>query len=135
MCWGRSGAYNSAGRIRRNIRHEVKARNDMVEIQRRRITLAPGASAGGLLVGTFLPMAVAFADDTGWAPDPSTLNPTDVSGFPPWSPEVITGHEAWSRFDFTTNTVTVPDQLDGVDTETIFGAFTNDDFSNGGVTI
>jgi hypothetical protein len=107
----------------------------MVEIQRRRITLALVAAAGGLLVGTFLPMAVAFADDTGWVPDPSTLNPTDVSGFPPWSPEVITGHEAWSRFDFTTNTVTVPDQLDGVDTETIFGAFTNNDFSNGGITI
>jgi len=100
----------------------------------RRITLALGAAAGALTVGTFLTMAVALADDTGWVPDPSTLSVTDVSGFPPWSPEVIVGHEAWSRFDFTTNTVTVPDQLDGVDTETIFGAFTNNDFSNGDIT-
>lgn len=107
----------------------------MIKSQRSRITFALGTAVGGLLVGTFLPIAVAFADDTGWVPDPSTLSPTDVSGFPPWSPEVIAGHDAWSRFDFTTNTVTVPDQLDGVDTETIFGAFTNNDFSNGDFTI
>jgi hypothetical protein len=106
----------------------------MMRTQRSRMTLALGAAGAGLLVGTFLPVAVAFADDTGWVPDPSTLNPTDVSGFPPWSPEVIVGDEAWSRFDFTTNTVTVPDQLLGVDTETIFGAFTNNDFSNGDIT-
>lgn len=107
----------------------------MNKTQRGRITFALGTAIGGLLVGTFLPMAVAFADDTGWVPDPSTLFASDVSGFPPWSPEVIVGHEAWSLFDFTTNTVQVPDQLDGVDTETIFGAFTNNDFSNGDITV
>ena len=48
---------------------------------------------------------------------------------------MITGSQAWSRFDFTTNTVTVPDQLEGVDTETIFGSFTNNDFSNGAFAI
>jgi hypothetical protein len=101
----------------------------------RRITLALGAAVGGLMAAAFLPMAVAFADDSGWVPDPTTLFPTDVSGMPPWSPEVIAGHEAWSRFDFTTNTVQVPDQLDGVDTETMFGAFTNNDFSNGDITV
>ncbi len=107
----------------------------MIENRRRRMTFALGAAAGALTVGAFLPMAVAFADDTGWVPDPNTLNPTDVSGFPPWSPEVIAGHEAWSRFDFTTNTVTVPDQLDGVDTSTVFGSFTDDNFSNGNITL
>jgi hypothetical protein len=101
----------------------------------RRLTLTVGAAAGGLLVGAFLPMAVAFADETGFVPDPSTLNPTSVTGFPPYSPEELMGHEAWNRFDFTTNTVTVPDQLDGVDTETVFGSFTNDNFSNGAFTI
>lgn len=107
----------------------------MNKTQRRRIMLALGAAVGALAVGAFLPMTVAFADDSGWVPDPSTLNPTDVSGFPPWSPEVITGHDSWTRFDFTTNTVQVPDQLDGVDTETIFGSLTNNDFSNGAINI
>ena len=96
-----------------------------------RLTLTAGAAAGGLLVGAFLPVAVAFADETGWVPDPNTFDATAVTGFPPYSPEVVTGTDAWNRFDFTTNTVTVPDQLDGVDTETVFGSFTNDDFSNG----
>jgi hypothetical protein len=107
----------------------------MVMVQRSRITYALGAAVGGLLVGACLPMAVAFADEDSFVPDPSTLFVTDVSGFPPWSPEVITGHEAWSLFDFTTHTVLVPDQLDGVDTETIFGSFINNDFSNGDITI
>jgi hypothetical protein len=101
----------------------------------RRLTLTVGAAAGGLLVGAFLPMAVAFADETGWVPDPTTFDETAVTGFPPYSPEVVTGTEQWSRFDFTTNHVTVPDQLIGVDTSTVFGSFTNDDFSNGASSI
>jgi hypothetical protein len=101
----------------------------------RRLALSFGAAAGGLLVAAFLPMAVAVADDVGFAPDPSTLNPTDVTGFPPYSPEVVTAHEAWNGFNFTTNTVTLHDVLDGVDTETIFGSFTNNDFSNADFTI
>jgi hypothetical protein len=101
----------------------------------RRLTLTVGAAAGGLLVGAFLPMAVAFADETGWVPDPTTFDETAVTGFPPYSPEVVTGTEQWSRFDFTTNNVTVPDQLIGVDTSTVFGSFTNDDFSNGASSI
>jgi hypothetical protein len=107
----------------------------MIKDQRRRITMAFGAAAGALTVGALLPMAVAVADETGWVPDLGTLSPTEVSGFPPYSPEVIMGHESWSRFDFTTNQVTVPDQLLGTDTETIFGAFTNNDFSNGDITV
>jgi hypothetical protein len=107
----------------------------MIKNQCRRITRALGAAAGALTIIAFLPMAVAFADDNGWVPDPTTLFPvTEISGFPPYSPEVLTAHEAWSLFDFTTNTVLVPDQLDGLDTETIFGAFTNNDFSNGDIT-
>jgi hypothetical protein len=113
----------------------MKARAAMNRTPLRRITSALVAAAGGLLVGACLPMAVAVADEDGFVPDPSTLNPTDVSGLPPWTPEVIVGHEAWSLFDFTTNTVLVPDQLDGVDTETIFGSFINNDFSNGDFTI
>jgi hypothetical protein len=108
----------------------------MIRNQRCRITVALGAAAGALAVGALLPTAVAFADETGWVPDPGTLFPvTEISGFPPFSPEVVTGHESWNRIDFTTNTVTVPDQLEGTDTETIFGAFTNNDFSNGDFTI
>jgi hypothetical protein len=80
-------------------------------------------------------MAVAFADEDGYVPDPSTFNPTEVTGFPPYSAEEIMGNESWSRFDFTTNQVLVPDQLLGPDTETIFGSFTNNDFSNGDFTI
>jgi hypothetical protein len=99
-------------------------------------TRTVGGAAGGLLVGVFLPVAVAFADDDGYVPDPSTLFPiSEVTGFPPYSPEEIVGHEAWSQFDFTTNTVLAPDQLDGLDTETIFGSFTNNDFSNGDFAI
>jgi hypothetical protein len=95
-----------------------------------------GAAAGGLLVSAFLPIAVAFADEDGYIPDPSTLFPiSEVTGFPPYSPEVVMGNESWSRFDFTTNQMLVPDQLLGPDTETIFGSFTNNDFSNGGVTV
>lgn len=102
----------------------------------RRLTLTVGAAAGGLLVGAFLPMAVAFADEDGYIPDPNTLFPiSSVTGFPPYSPEVIVGNEAWSSFDFTTNTVQVSDDLDGIDTETIFGSFTNNDFSNGDFAI
>jgi hypothetical protein len=101
----------------------------------RRLALTVGAAAGGVLVVAFLPIAVASADIDGYSPDPTTFDPTQVTGFPPYSPEVVTGTEAWSRYDFTTNTVLVPDQLDGVDTATVFGSFTNDDFSNGDITI
>jgi hypothetical protein len=102
----------------------------------RRLALSLGAAAGGLLLGALLPTAVAFADEDGFVPDPSTLFPiTEVTGFPPYSPEEIVGNEQWSRFDFTTNQVLVPDQLGGPDTETIFGSFTNNDFSNGDVTV
>lgn len=107
----------------------------MPQIQRGRIAVALGAAVGGLLVGSFMPVAVALADVDGFVPDPSSFNPTDVSGFPPYSPEVLMGHEAWDLFDFTTNHVLVTNQLDGVDTETIFGPLTNNDFSNGDFTI
>ena len=104
----------------------------------RRLALTLGAAAGGLLLGALLPtaVAVAVADIDGYLPDPSTLFPiTEVTGFPPYSPEEIVGNEQWSRVDFTTNQVLVPDQLIGPDTETIFGSFTNNDFATAGFAI
>jgi hypothetical protein len=54
---------------------------------------------------------------------------------PPYSPEVITGQETWFPVDFTTGQSNFADALSGVDTETIFGSITNDDFAaNTGVT-
>jgi hypothetical protein len=99
----------------------------------RRITLTLGAAAGGLLVGAFLPMAVASADEVWFLPDPLTFHATAVTGLPPYSPEVATGTETWDAFDFTTNTLVTPfDTTSGVFTETVFGSFTNNDFTNGG---
>ena len=102
----------------------------------RRLARTIGGAAGALLFGTVLPMAAALADEDGYLPDPSTLFPiSSVTGFPPYSPEVVTGYESWNFLDFTTNQVLVPDQLLGADTETIFGSLTNNDFSNGDFTI
>ena len=102
----------------------------------RRLARTIGGAAGALLFGTVLPMAAALADEDGYPPDPSTLFPiSSVTGFPPYSPEVVTGYESWNFLDFTTNQVLVPDQLLGADTETIFGSLTNNDFSNGDFTI
>jgi len=95
----------------------------------RRITLTLGAGAGGLLAAAFLTMALASADEGIVAPDVSTFVPTQVTGDPPYSAEVVTGTEAWSELDLTTNAVFDPDVLKGVDTHTVFGSFTNDDFA------
>jgi hypothetical protein len=102
----------------------------------RRITLTLGAAAGGLLAAAFLPMAVASADEVWYVPDPLSFDAiTAVTGLPPYSPEVVTGTENWVQFDFTTNTLVTPPSpfttISGVDTETVFGSFTNNDFSNG----
>jgi hypothetical protein len=101
----------------------------------RRLGLVVGAAAGGLILAALLPIAVAFADIDGYVPDPSTFDPTQVTGFPPFTPEVQIGQEHWNLYDFTTNTVLVPDQGVGVDTYTVFGSFSNDDFSNGNAMI
>ena len=57
----------------------------------RRISLALGAAAAGLLTAGFLPMAVASADEGIGVPDPNTFDPTQVTGDPPYSPEVVMG--------------------------------------------
>jgi hypothetical protein len=93
----------------------------------RRATLTLGAVAGGLLAAAFLPMAVAFADNYDFTPDITTFVPKQVEGYPPLINEV-TGAESWGVSDITTNTVPFSDVLDGTDTETTIGSFTNDDY-------
>jgi hypothetical protein len=93
----------------------------------RRATLTLGAVAGGLLGAAFLPMAVAFADNYDFTPDITTFAPTQVEGYPPLINEV-TGAEKWNIFDLTTNSVRYADLLDGTDTQTTIGSFTNDDY-------
>lgn len=89
-------------------------------------TLTLGALAGGLLAAAFLPMAVAFADDWDVIPVTNTFVPTQVEGYPPLINEV-TGAEAWTTNDLTTH-VPLGILINGVDTETTIGSFTNDDF-------
>jgi hypothetical protein len=93
----------------------------------RRVTLTLGAVAGGLLATAFLPIAVAFADIYDFTPDITTFAPTQVEGYPPLINEV-TGTESWNVSDLTTNAVRLSDFIDGKDTETTIGSFTNDDF-------
>jgi hypothetical protein len=93
----------------------------------RRITLTLSAMAGGLLAAAFLPLAVASADQFDITPDTTSFDPTQVEGYPPLFHEV-TGTESWNVTDLTTNSVAVPDFFKGVDTDTTFGSFTNDDF-------
>ena len=94
------------------------------------IVLAAGAAAGGLLAAAFLPMAVAFADDDiGFVPVDDTFVPTGVSGMPPSSADVITGQEEWIGYDFTTKELNPDQSFSGVDTETITGSWTNNDFA------
>jgi hypothetical protein len=93
----------------------------------RRAMLTFGAIAGGLLAAAFLPAAVAFADNYDFTPDITTFAPTQVEGYPPLINEV-TGAENWNIFDLTTNSVRYADILDGTDTETTIGSFTNDDY-------
>ena len=80
MCAGRSGEHNALRVLATTSGITSRQGVDMIENRRRRMTFALGAAAGALTVGAFLPMAVAFADDTGWVPDPNTLNPTDDRG-------------------------------------------------------
>jgi hypothetical protein len=56
--------------------------------QRRRVVLTLGATAGGLLAAAFLPTAVAFADEYDFVPDTTTLDTTQVEGYPPLVNEV-----------------------------------------------
>jgi hypothetical protein len=100
--------------------------------QRHPIALTFGTVAAGMVTASILSMAVASADEGIVAPDPITFDPTQVTGDPPYSPEVVTGTEDWSELDLTTNTVLHPDLLSGVDTHTVFGSFTNDDFAGSG---
>lgn len=94
--------------------------------QRRPIALSLGMIAAGLLATAVLPMAVAFADEGIIVPDLTTLDPTGVTGDPPYSPEVITGTGDWSIYDLTTGSVKTPDFFTGTETHTVFGSFTND---------
>ena len=95
----------------------------------RRVTFTLGAVAGGLLTAAFLPRVAAVADELDLTPDTTTFHPSQVEGYPPLFNEV-TGSESWNVTDLTTKSVDVPDFFKGVDTETTFGSFTNDDFLN-----
>jgi hypothetical protein len=94
-----------------------------------RSVVCAGAVFAGLLATAFLPMAIAVADNYDFTPDSSTLNPTQVEGYPPLD-NVITGTEKWNLFDLTTNANILGggDVLSGTDTVTTIGSFTNDDF-------
>ncbi|HET9116839.1 MAG TPA: hypothetical protein VFN75_01975 [Pseudonocardiaceae bacterium] len=96
----------------------------------RRFVLTLGTAAGGLFVAAFLQVAVASADDFILVPDPTTFVPTQITGDPPYSPEEVMGTENWNELDLTTNTVGVLHNVYGVDTHTVSGLFTNDDFAS-----
>jgi hypothetical protein len=100
--------------------------------QRLRVAPTFATVAAGVLAASVLSMAVAAADEGIVAPDVGTFDPTQVTGNPPYAPEVVTGTEEWSELDLTTNTVVQADLLSGVDTHTVFGSFTNDDFAANG---
>jgi len=82
----------------------------------RRITLALGAAAGGLLAAAYLPMAIANADGGGAAVDAASdimrITPPDVFGFSPDSSETVLTVsglpplyqqvEGYNTFDYTT---------------------------------
>jgi hypothetical protein len=93
----------------------------------RRATLTLGAAAGGLLAAAFLPLAVASADEYDFTPDIASFVPSQVEGYPPLINEV-TGAEGWSISDLTSNTTAVLHAIDGIDTQTTIGSFTNDDW-------
>jgi hypothetical protein len=94
----------------------------------RRIALTLGGVAGGLLATAFLTAGVASADTPYFyfTPDPTTLDVTQVEGYPPLVDEV-TGTESWNIYSQTQGLIQ-PDFLPGVDTQTTLGSFTNDDF-------
>ncbi|HXS86244.1 MAG TPA: hypothetical protein VN741_11465 [Mycobacterium sp.] len=92
----------------------------------RRTALTVGVVAGGLLGAAFLPMAVAVADQYDFTPDIGSFVPKQVEGYPPLINEV-TGTESWQIFDLTTNAQVIG-TLNGTDTETTIGSFTNDDY-------
>jgi hypothetical protein len=84
-------------------------------------------------------MAVAFADVDDFTPDTSTFDPTQVEGYPPRD-NVVTGTEDWNISDLTHNDLPLGgDLLQGTDTVTTIGSFTNDDYlytnTFGGLTI
>jgi hypothetical protein len=82
----------------------------------RRITLALGAAAGGLLAAAYLPMAIANADSGGAVVDVTSdlqrITPPDVFGFSPDSSETVLTVsglpplyqqvEGYNTFDYTT---------------------------------
>jgi hypothetical protein len=92
-----------------------------------RLAVTFGVLAGGLLAAALLPMAVASADQFDFTPDIATFSPTQVEGYPPLINEV-TGTEQWNVFDLTTDSVKYAQILDGTDTQTTIGSFTNDDY-------
>jgi hypothetical protein len=93
----------------------------------RRATFTVGVVAGGLLAAALLPTAVACADEYDFSPDTTTFAVTQVEGYPPLFNE-ITGTEAWNATDVTSQGTYESDVLQGTDTTTTFGSFTNDDF-------
>ena len=60
-----------------------------------------GAAIGGVLATVVLSMAVAFADDYTFVPDPSApLEVTGINGMPPWYEDVL-GHQLFDVEDVT----------------------------------
>jgi hypothetical protein len=97
-----------------------------MKTDQRRVTLAVGAIAGGLLAAALLPTAIAFADDYDVVPITDTFVPTQVDGYPPLD-NVVTGTEQWTPYDLTSHSP-IGVTIGGVDTETTIGSSTNDDF-------
>jgi hypothetical protein len=97
----------------------------------RRAALTLGAAAGGLLAAAFLPMAVASADEYDLTPNITTFAPSQVEGYPPLI-NIVTGAESWGISDLTSNTTPFSHVLDGTDTQTTIGSFTNDDWLTNG---
>lgn len=72
----------------------------------RRITLAVGTAAGGLLAAAFLPIAVAFADNFAFQPDPNTPETALDGGGIPFFYDDVGGLKLWDVVDTSQLTAT-----------------------------
>jgi hypothetical protein len=108
---------------------------EMTTIDWRRRTLTLGALAVGVPAAALLTATVASADSYDWTPDIASFVPTQVEGYPPLINEV-TGTELYTFYDLTSKSGLGP-TIDGVDTNTTVGSFTNDDFleTGAGLTV
>jgi hypothetical protein len=86
------------------------------------------ALTGGLLAALFLPMDVSAADEYDFTPG-IIFSVDSVEGYPPLDNEFTSSDTDMDLFDLTQNTKTIL-SINGSDTETQIGSFTNDDFLN-----